>query len=367
MAGAFEQSMFFSTAMITTSARLQHLDSHFYLHAKLSGCRQATSRPHVDRIHSSPPLLASTPTKNVTRSHSRSSRCSDAASFHTAVSKAEKEDDREEKTASLPYKDVAERVLKDGQPGEAMTSEVMADAETGSGWTPCPEGPMVFKPLQVLPERPHATGQKDSPHRALDRRRRTSTTSEPLPRSCIPRRTSSTAHRRQRKGQDLISFHRDSCRLFQSLEGTLFANCEDSRPILSRHASMPGSPSLPFFGSLDLPGVSRQTEGLENHSEDEASADGGRKLPELVVSTVSLPVLVEIGETASPTRTRGATVMSWTTAETRKREYEKIDQAHGGLRGLWKKLTPKWCHGRNARRKFFEGKCDGDSVRRYRV
>jgi hypothetical protein len=86
-----------------------------------------------------------------------------------------------------------------------------------------------------------------------------------------------------------------------------------------------------------------------------------------VPSTVSLPVSVEIEEMASPMRSRGATVISWTTAETRKREYQKIDQAHSGLRGLWKKLTPKWCHGRNARRKFFEGKCDGESVRRYRV
>lgn len=87
-----------------------------------------------------------------------------------------------------------------------------------------------------------------------------------------------------------------------------------------------------------------------------------------VVSTMSLPTTIEYEEPSTrPIRPTTATVLSWTSAETRQREYEKIDQAHSGLRGLWKKLTPKWCHGRNTRRKFFGGECDGDSVRRYRV
>lgn len=42
------------------------------------------------------------------------------------------------------------------------------------------------------------------------------------PKAPIPRRRSSVPVRR--KGQDLISFHRQSCRLFQSLEGTLASN-----------------------------------------------------------------------------------------------------------------------------------------------
>jgi hypothetical protein len=366
MAGDFEQPLFFSSAMITTSSRLQHLDSHFSLHARLSGCRQATSRPHIDRIHSSPPLLLSPPVKNVKRSTSRSSTSSDAASFHTAVSNTEKEDGRKEKTACLPHKEAAATVLENAQPEMTTTSEAKAQNNTGSKPPQYLASIPVIAPLKSLPEQSRTASRKESTHRALDRRR-TSTTSEPLPRSAIPRRTSSTVHRRRRKGQDLISFHRDSCRLFQSLEGTLSAKCEEPRPILSRHYSMPGSPSKSFSDSLDPPIIQQPTKPLQGHSEDRPSVDRVGELPEHVASTVSLPVSVKIEETVSPMRARGSTMMSWTTAETRKREYDKIDQAHSGFRGLWKKLTPKWCHGRNSRRKFFEGKCDGDSVRRYRV
>lgn len=48
-------------------------------------------------------------------------------------------------------------------------------------------------------------------------------------------------------------------------------------------------------------------------------------------------------------------------------EYAKIDEAHSGLRGFCKKILPKCCQSRRSWRKFFEGKCDGDSVRRMRL
>jgi hypothetical protein len=366
MAGAFEQPLFFSTAMITTSSRLQHLDSHFSLHARLSGCRQAASRPHIDRIHSSPPQLLSPPVKNVKRSTSRSSTTSDAASFYTAVSNAEEGDAREEKTASGSHREAGAVVVRNGQPEVTSRSEANMQKHTAGGPKPPMARMPVIEPLTSLPEQPYNGSRKESGHRAVDRRR-TSTVSEPLPRSSIPRRTSSKVHRRQRKGQDLISFHRDSCRLFQSLEGTLSANCEDSRPVLSRHYSMPGSRSTSFHQHMLAAVIQQPTQCAEAQLKDEASADDGKEIPERLASTVSLPVSVEIEETACPMSPTAATMMSWTTAATRKREYEKIDQAHSGFRGLWKKLTPKWCHGRNSRRKFFEGKCDGDSVRRYRV
>jgi hypothetical protein len=366
MAGAFEQPLFFSTAMITTSSRLQHLDSHFSLHARLSGCRQAASRHHIDRIQSSPPQLLSPPVKTVKRSTSRSSTASDATSFHTAVSNAEEEDTREEKIACGPHKEAAAVVLKNGEPEVRRRSKANPEKHTASRTKPSLARIPVIEPLVSVPEQSYSGSRKESNHRAVDRRR-TSTASEPLPTSSIPRRTSSKVHRRQRKGQDLISFHRDSCRLFQSLEGTLSANCEDLRPVLSRHYSMPGSPSTSFHEYLLPPVIQQPTKYAEDLSKDQASADDRREIPERIASTVSLPVSVEIEEMACPMSPTAATMMSWTTAATRKREYEKIDQAHSGFRGLWKKLTPKWCHGRNSRRKFFEGKCDGDSVRRYRV
>ena len=367
MAGAFEQPLFFSTAMITTSSRLQHLDSHFSLHARLSSCRQTTSRPQADRIHSSPSLLLSPPPKTIKRSMSRSSTSSDDASFHTTVSNAEKEDSRGDNTACLSMnKGKTATVLENSQPEVTKATGAKAHIDTGSRHEPSLPSIPVIEPIKESPERSGATSRKERTHRALDRRR-TSTISEPLPRSAIPRRTSSTVHRRQRKRQDLISFHQDSCRLFQSLEGTLSANCQGTRPIFTRHYSMPSSRSTSFDEPADPPVIQRPAESLQDHFEDPVRANGGGEIPEHVPSTVSLPVSVEIEESAPPVGPTAATVMSWTTAETRKQEYEKIDQAHRGVRGLWKKFTPKWCHSRNSRRKFFEGKCDGDSVRRYRM
>jgi hypothetical protein len=367
MAGAFEQPLFFSSAMITTSSRLQHLDSHFSLHTRLSGCRQATPKPQVDCIQPSPPLLLSPPPQIVKRSTSRSSKSSDAASFHSAASNAEDVDAREEKTACLPsQKQKTAAVPENVEPEVTTKTEANAPTGTSSSPIPYPASIPVLGPLKALPEQSRPRSRKEATHRALERRR-TSTVSEPLPRLSIPRRTSSAVHRRQRKGQDLISFHRDSCRLFQSLEGTLSANHEESRPICGRHHSMPGIPSVSFSDSLDPPEIQHRKKLLEGHSEDQASANAVTEIPSYVASTTSLPVQVEIEDTPSPTGLTATTVMSWTTAETRKREYQKIDQAHSGFRGLWKKLTPKWCHGRNSRRKFFEGKCDGDSVRRYRL
>ena len=367
MAGAFEQPLFFSSAMITTSSRLQHLDSHFSLHARLSGCRRATSRPAVDRIQSSPSLLPSPPPKNIKRSTSRSSTSSDAASFHTAASNSEGEYGSEDKTACLPTSRQETAIaLEKAQIKEKTTNEVDAQDNTSRKATPHLSSIPVTEPLKELPERSSIASQWKRAHKGLNRRR-TSTTSEPLPSSSIPRRTSSTLHRRQRKGQDLISFHRDSCRLFQSLEGTLRSNREEPRPDFSRHHSMPGSRSTSFDEPLDRPTVQKPTRNLEDHVEDQAGSTGGEETPDHVASIIPLRMSVDIEDTPTPMGPTAATVMSWTTAETRKREYEKIDQAHSGVRGFWKKLTPKWCHGRKSRRKFFEGKCDGDSVRRYRM
>ena len=63
-----------------------------------------------------------------------------------------------------------------------------------------------------------------------------------------------------------------------------------------------------------------------------------------------------------------STVIDWTVPTTRRREYAKIDRSTRGLRGLWRKVTPRWCRG-GGRMTFYEGKNDDDrgSVRRYRL
>lgn len=64
-----------------------------------------------------------------------------------------------------------------------------------------------------------------------------------------------------------------------------------------------------------------------------------------------------------------ASCIDWTQPATRQRQYRKIDQSSRGLRGLWRRLTPRWCHGKGGHLNFFrEGdKEDASSVRRYRV
>ena len=61
------------------------------------------------------------------------------------------------------------------------------------------------------------------------------------------------------------------------------------------------------------------------------------------------------------------TIIDWTAPATRRREYEKIDRSSRGVRGLWRKVTPRWCWS-SSRTSFFEGdEDDARSVRRYRL
>ncbi|MCJ1416160.1 hypothetical protein MMC32_002495 [Xylographa parallela] len=61
------------------------------------------------------------------------------------------------------------------------------------------------------------------------------------------------------------------------------------------------------------------------------------------------------------------TIIDWTAPATRRREYEKIDRASRGVRGLWRKVTPRWCRS-SSRTSFFDGdEDDARSVRRYRL
>lgn len=61
------------------------------------------------------------------------------------------------------------------------------------------------------------------------------------------------------------------------------------------------------------------------------------------------------------------TTMHWTSPCTRKREYERIDKANSGLRGFFRKVTPRCVSG--PQEKFYSDKdqSDAGSVRRYRM
>jgi hypothetical protein len=61
------------------------------------------------------------------------------------------------------------------------------------------------------------------------------------------------------------------------------------------------------------------------------------------------------------------TTMHWTSPSTRRLEYEKMDRAHSGIRGLVRKVLPSWVLGPPPPRFYEEDKSDCGSVRRYRM
>jgi hypothetical protein len=63
-----------------------------------------------------------------------------------------------------------------------------------------------------------------------------------------------------------------------------------------------------------------------------------------------------------------ATTTYWTSTETRRQEYAKIDKANKGLRGMFKKMIPKFAR-TTSNSRFFDERDDSDvcSVRRYRL
>lgn len=81
-------------------------------------------------------------------------------------------------------------------------------------------------------------------------------------------------------------------------------------------------------------------------------------------SIAPLPVQQE----ATPYVPVPTTTTYWTTTESRRQEYAKIDKANKGFRGVWKKMIPRFARATNDS-KFFDEKDDSDvcSVRRYRL
>ena len=187
-------------------------------------------------------------------------------------------------------------------------------------------------------------------------------------RISIPDRTSSLCHRptktqpkprHKSKRPDSISLHNRSCKLFSSIDEILALTRETPPPTYSESNSRPRS---------------RQSSNVVGYTTPEQA-------PVTIVDVFSTSWLLPAsapasrrdsgfaeGQTNTP-RPSFNNVMSWTSDETRRREYEKIDRAHSGWRGFLNSVKPKsW---RNARRNFFhtenEDEDDADSVRRFRV
>lgn len=181
-------------------------------------------------------------------------------------------------------------------------------------------------------------------------------------RVSIPDRTSSLSHRPKKnrpklafRPQDSISLHNRGCKLFSSIDEILALNRQTPPPRYSEATSRPNprqSSEVVDTGTLEkastpIVDVSSTSE-LPRYSVPSSRRDSGYS---------------ESGTTA--TRTSYNTVILWTSHETRRLEYEKIDRAHTGWRGFLNKIMPRsW---RRGRRDFFRGEGDEDSVRRYRV
>ena len=132
--------------------------------------------------------------------------------------------------------------------------------------------------------------------------------------------------------------HRRGKELFGSLEGTLAAfhpvSTEHREPLLT--SSVSALPNLSKCSTLDVHGpppgheILGKGEGIVNYTP--------------------------------------ATIIDWTSSSTRRREYDEIDRSCQGIRGLWRRLSPRWCR-RNRRLSFYNGDDDSDagSVRRYRM
>ncbi|KIX93157.1 uncharacterized protein Z520_11214 [Fonsecaea multimorphosa CBS 102226] len=212
----------------------------------------------------------------------------------------------------------------------------------------------------------------------------------------IPSRQSSLARKQPRSRKDSISLHRQSCQLFSSLDGVL-ALSRDITPLPStstsrtttRHASIipeddPDQDSIRRICER----IDAKLTAVEYQHHDQPTqypytygysyalpASGNDRPPNLRSDT--LPHMshintrrsesVSVPPTATPERPTLNTVISWTSNATRRAEYEKIDRAHSGVRGLLRRVLPRRLRTKGGRRGFFTGECDGDSVRRFRL
>jgi hypothetical protein len=336
--------------MLTTASRLQHLDSYLLFPPK-----RRDPLPTPDPVDTLPTLCEynsawSSSVSLASSSSSWSTVPSETYSFHSAVSSTETREDCIARTsiAGNPDKTLAREGRKKYSEDNGQRPATDFDAQRDGNQTTLASGTVRLE-------------HQSWPSRTARNTRQASTNSEPLPRPSIPLRSSSTYFDRRRSGQDLISFHRDSCRLFQSLAGTL--NAEQARAhSRPTHRHSMTEPSARYdrraFSTPHVISCAEASliERLVLHPS-----------PQSTTSITTLEVPVEIAMLDDRTLPFAPKSMSWMSDQSREQEYFKIDRAHGGIWGFWRKVTPKWCHGSRARRNFFHGECDGDSVRRFRL
>ncbi|KAJ5990746.1 hypothetical protein N7522_010953 [Penicillium canescens] len=188
----------------------------------------------------------------------------------------------------------------------------------------------------------------------------------------------------QERRESLIALHRDSCRLFQDEASTskdpsaeVHTHTRPRQPSLHRRASSTtyprrdsraseekgnSAPSSPIAPSASFASFRFEPEAAPPFL---ASRDRSYTMPSH--SNVS-PAKHHHSPSTSSIHVP-ATVIEWTSPSTRRREYEKIDRASSGMRGLWRRVAPRCLQTRESRTLFFEeGKHEREgSVRRFRM
>ena len=215
-----------------------------------------------------------------------------------------------------------------------------------------------------------ARSRPPSRHGSLHSSRRAVTSASIVP---VPP-SRATPHERR---ESLIALHRESCRLFNDPESSA-APTEDARPSSSLHRTTSTSPR-----SRRGARTPSETGGSAPPSPIASSHSSPRIEPEHRPSLGSIATRPSIQPsdrsstlpTTSHTYSRSsssihvpATVMEWTSPSTRRQEYEKIDRASRGMRGLWRRVAPRWCQPDTRTPFFEEGRTSREgSVRRFRM
>ena len=184
---------------------------------------------------------------------------------------------------------------------------------------------------------PDPSSDSDLPRPRTRRRSSKHSPHSSIPPRPIPLRTSSVRHSytHSRHATDPYLIHQRGKHLFSSLEGTL----------ASFHA-----PSAELREPLIT-----------------ISPSSSPKLLPSTVNSASYPTAPDPEKSDPLPRT----TIDWTQPATRRREYAEIDASHRGLRGLFRRLTPRWCQGQQRLQFYDERKNRSDSdcgsVRRYRL
>ncbi|CAI7621658.1 unnamed protein product [Penicillium viridicatum] len=155
----------------------------------------------------------------------------------------------------------------------------------------------------------------------------------------------------QDKRESLLALHRESC------PSATYRSQRDGRISTEKGSSAPSSPIAPSYSSF--------------HFEPESTSPTSPSAPHFITSrdrSNTLPTNHHHSPSSSSIHVP-ATVMEWTSPDTRRREYEKIDRASSGVRGLWRRVAPRCFQSRETRTPFFEeGKTEREgSVRRFRM